>query len=90
MNGVIPIFYKDYNTELLEAEDLIVVHDSKEFSDVLENLVKRDKKKVEELAAKWYKALVEPYVSGKKLSNILMNYAHNTYRYEEGELKIWR
>ena len=90
MNGVLPIFYKDYNTELLEAEDLIVVRDSEEFSDVLENLVKKDKKKVKELVAKWYKMLIEPYVSGQKLSNILINYACGAFRYTEGELTIWK
>ena len=74
----------------LEAEDLIVVRDSEEFSDVLENLVKKDKKKVKELVAKWYKTLIEPYVNGQKLSNILINYACSAFRYAEGELTIWK
>ena len=75
MNGVLPVFHEDYNTELLEAEDLIVIHNRDEFIDIFENIVKKDKVKVEELVKKWFKIMIEPYVDGKRLSNILMCYA---------------
>ena len=51
---------------------------------------KNNKKKVKELVAKWYKTLIEPYVNGQKLSNILINYACSAFRYAEGELTIWK
>ena len=74
MNGVLPIFHEDYNTELLEMNNLIVIHNKDEFVDAL-NIVKNDKQKVKELVDEMTKTLIEPYVSGTKLSNILMCYA---------------
>lgn len=74
MNGVLPIFHEDYNTELLETNNLIVVHNKDEFVDALD-IVKHDKQKVKELVNEMTKVLIEPYVSGTKLSNILMCYA---------------
>lgn len=74
MNGVLPIFYEDYNTGLLETKDLIVVHNKEEFVDVFENIVKRDKVKVKMLVEKMTKDLIEPFIDGTKLSNILMSY----------------
>lgn len=74
MNGVLPIFYKDYNTSLLETNDLIIVNDKEEFVNVFENIVKRDKVKVKMLVKKMTKDLIEPFIDGTKLSDILMSY----------------
>lgn len=74
MNGVLPIFYEDYNTALLEAEDLIVVRDNEDFAEAIEN-VRKDKERTRKLVDEWFKLMIEPYVSGKRLSNILMSYA---------------
>lgn len=76
MCGVLPIFYKDYNTALLEAEDLIVVSDNEEFADVVENVVRKDKERTRKLVNKWFKIMIEPYIDGVRLSYILMNYAY--------------
>lgn len=76
MNGVLPIFHEDYNTGLLEAEDLIVVRSKDEFARVYEDIVKNDKGMVKELAKKWFDIMIKPYSSGKRLSNILMSYAN--------------
>lgn len=75
MNGVLPIFHEDYNTNLLEVNNLIVIHNKDEFIDVLENVVK-DKVKVKELVTFWRNVMIAPYVDGVHLSNILMSYAN--------------
>lgn len=87
MNGVLPIFHEDYNTELLETNDLIVVRNKDEFADALK-IVKYDKQKVKELVNKMTKALIEPYVSGTRLNYILMGYA-SILKYRKGELGKW-
>lgn len=83
MNGVLPIFHEDYNTNLLEVKNLIVIHNKNEFVDVFENLVKKDKAKVKELVTFWRNVMIAPYVDGTKLSAILMSYV-NERRKENG------
>lgn len=85
MNGVLPIFHEDYNTELLEANDLIIVRNKDEFADALD-VVKYDKQKVKELVRKMTDVLIKPYVSGARLSYILMCYAC-LLKYREEEVK---
>lgn len=80
MNGVLPIFYKDYNTSLLETNCSIVVNNKEELVDVLENVVKKDKEKVKMLVEKMTKDLIEPYIDGTKLSDTLMSYINNEER----------
>lgn len=72
MNGVLPVFYKDYNTDLLEPENLIIVHNKEEFNNVLENVV-CDKEKVKNLVEDWTKTIVIPYIDGTLLSNMLID-----------------
>lgn len=71
MNGVLPIFHKDYDTTLLESSDLFIVHDKKDFIDFLE-FVKNEKVEVKKLVNKWVKIMIEPHVDGKILSRDLM------------------
>lgn len=77
MNGVLPIFHEDYNTNLFGIDDLvIVVHNKDEFIDVFENVVKRDKAKVKMLVSKLTKILIDPYIDGRNLSAFLMEYVN--------------
>ena len=80
MNWVLPIFHEDYNTSLLEAnskglKELIVVSNKEELSNVLENLVKKNKRKVNRLIRNYIKVLIKPYADGKILSDTLISYA---------------
>lgn len=74
MNGVLPIFHEDYNTSLLGFKDLIIVHDKEDFECALE-YVRNNKDMVKELTNEMIKLLIEPYIDGHILSDILMCYA---------------
>lgn len=68
MHNVIPIFHSDYNTSLLNVDDLIVVRNQWEFIMKYCELSSYTKKLKE-----WQEKLITPYVDGKVLSESLMN-----------------
>lgn len=83
MNGVLPIFHEDYNTKLLNVDEMIIIHNKDEFADVFENIVKNDKNKIKRLVEKMTNTLIIPYIDGTKLSAALMSYV-NERRKENG------
>jgi hypothetical protein len=81
MYNTIPIFYKDYNTSLLNVTKRtrqlikqLTISDSSELKKVLENLKNLNENEYRDIIDVLYKELIEPYVDGKKLSEMIMEY----------------
>ena len=77
MNGVLPIFYCDYNVGLLEYESPLIVFNAREFDEVykfIEYSAGRNDY-IEFFVKAMYNEMIAPYLSGKRLSDILMSYA---------------
>lgn len=71
-NGALPIFYKDYNTELLNVDLIDVVRTPSDLRQLVKFYLENEEArrlKVERLREE----LVSPYYNGKILSNLLIN-----------------
>ena len=72
MNGVYPIFYKDYNTYLLGWEYLPVTIDNMDELGEAVRLIRANKTNVRKMVESWICTEIEPYISGKLLSKQIM------------------
>lgn len=74
MNFVVPIFYKDYATNLLECDELIIVKNQKDLKKVLQKQRNLSDEQQYDYVRHLISRLIEPYVDGKKLSKEIISY----------------
>lgn len=71
LNGVFPIFYKDYNTSLLHS-DFVVVDDSKSLKNAIDKVLSYSDVERYDIINNYIDVEIKPFLSGKLLCDMIM------------------